>query len=88
MVLFIALTSVRLLLVHLAVYGAARVKLVVPSHVGDGAVVHDDYEVRILHGGDALGNDDLGRLGDEALEARADERASVRVSTALVESSG
>ena len=50
------------------------------------AAVHDDDAVRVLYGGDALGNDELCRFG---IYRRSAWRisASVRVSTALVESS-
>ena len=46
---------------------------------GNGAAVHHEDEVGVLHGRDALGNDDLGRLGDIGLEALADERVGARI---------
>ena len=43
------------------------------------AVVHHENEVGILHGRDALGDDDLRRLGDIGAEALADQRVGARV---------
>lgn len=49
------------------------------AHVRNMAVVHHENEVGILHGRDALGNDDLRRLGDIGAEALADQRVGARV---------
>ena len=46
---------------------------------GDLSVVKDQDQVRILHRRHALGDDDLGGLGDEAAESRPDERVGVGV---------
>ena len=45
----------------------------------DAAVIHHQDQVRVLHGGDPLGDDDLGGLGDEAPEALADEPVGLGV---------
>ena len=49
------------------------------AHVRNMAVVHHENEVGILHGRDALGDDDLRRLGDIGAEALADQRVGARV---------
>ena len=49
------------------------------AHVRNMAVVHHENEVGVLHGRDALGDDDLGRFGDIGAEALADERVGARV---------
>ena len=54
-------------------------QLVVSAGGGDAAVVHHDDQVGVLHGGDALRDDDLGGLGDIGSEARADERVGAGI---------
>mgnify|MGYP006912300482 CR=1 FL=1 len=52
------------------------------AHVRNMAVVHHENEVGILHGRDALGNDDLRRLGDIGAEALADQRVGAGIDRA------
>ena len=49
------------------------------AHVRDAAVIHHENEIGVLHGRDALGNDDLRRLGNVGAEALADQRVGARV---------
>ena len=86
--LFLAIMITCLILgsVYLAVNLAGFHQLVVVADGADVSAVHHDDAVGILYRGHALGDDDLCGLGDVFPEA-CRIKASVRVSTALVESS-
>ena len=53
----------------------------------DPSAVHDENAVRILHGGDTLGDDDLCGIRKLILKCLTDQGIGVFVSTAEVESS-
>ena len=57
-----------------AVDFAARHQLVVGTGVRDLSVLQHDDQVGVLHGSHALGDNQLGRFGDEGAETRADLR--------------
>ena len=71
--LFILLTSPVLLIVGFPIDFALLHKGLMVSHIRDMAIVHDYYQVGILNGGYALGNDYLGSLRYIGPEAGADE---------------
>ena len=59
----IVVTCLVLRGIHLAVDLVCFHKLRMGAHGIHRAAVHDDDAVRVLYGGDALGNDDLCRFG-------------------------
>ena len=65
-------TSFRLGFIDFLVDGGSLHQFFVGAHGGDGAVFHDQDQVRVLNGGDALGDDQLGGAGDLLGEGLAD----------------
>src|SRR5699024_4685403 len=80
LVLFaILLTCLVLGSIDLAVDHAGLHQFFVVADRADAAAVHHDDAVGILHGSDALRNDDLGGLRDELTEPLADQGVGLGV---------
>ena len=82
----IVIRSFHLGIIDIPVNFAARKQLVVRAEGGHAAVVQHEDAVCVLHGADALGDDEFRGVGDLLCESPADQ--GIRPgTTALVESS-